>query len=663
MALRYYVSSEEAPFFVNNKMGSSDRIPTSGTYKVGDFIISNTQADGIFGWVCTVAGTPGTWIEIGSGGGSNTKTLSLSSSTVVSSPVREVTIGIKDFNKTTDFLMVYKNSTYLTEGVDYDISSDSTKIVSRTGNWNADSLGDYRFSFVVIKEVEKVNPKAVVGTENIKDSVVTMSKLGEDVKERLDGFDSQLEDKINKHDLVISVIDFGAKGDGVADDTQAFQKAINLSTSNGRSLFIPPGEYLISSTLNIKNSGFTMYGSNSRDSKIIVSENFNNGIEFSPVVKIAMDNEKDAIDKINIYDLGFDAYNDTVNTRGIQFEFLIYSSSFRNLNFDYFTGACLYSSGEYNDRCEMITFEHIKMNPYSKILAEPQVNLTGVNESIFTNCRFFSKQNGVDITHNQPLLYLNSCQGIDIKSNAFFYSDNAPCIETYCNGGITQAIYIDTNTFERNNNNITIDIISAKGENGYSSEGVVIGNNRTNSTVYKIRFKNIRKSQILDPFASVVLEDTVDGCYFLTNSTYGTTFTDNTSDMRNTIIDIGSNYDESILRVTNKNKKTDCIISSGHDVVMKMKPVNSSEKTMKIKSSCQYSDWANAKFDFIFDGEIGATINPRGFAGKFVTTLPTASGLYSGMIYILNDTTTDTYTPYICIKENGVDKWKKIMLG
>ena len=201
MALRYYVSSEEAPFFVNNKMGSSDRIPTSGTYKVGDFIISNTQANGVFGWVCTQAGTPGTWIEIGTGG-SNTKTLSLSSSTVVSSPVREVAIGIKDFNKNTDFLMVYKNSTYLTEGVDYDISSDSTKIVSRTGNWNADSLGDYRFSFVVIKEVEKVNPEAIVGTENIKDNVVTMSKLGEDVIERLDGFDTQLEQNTKKSEIL-----------------------------------------------------------------------------------------------------------------------------------------------------------------------------------------------------------------------------------------------------------------------------------------------------------------------------------------------------------------------------------------------------------------------------------------------------------------------------
>lgn len=485
--------------------------------------------------------------------------------------------------------------------------------------------------------------------------------LEEEYATRLTEVSTQLNTKVNKNDLVINVLDFGAKGDGVNDDTEAFQKAINASYT-GKSLFVPSGQYLISRTLNIKNAGFTMYGGNSRDSRIIVSQNFNNGVEFSPVIKIAMDNKSDAIDKVNIHDLGFDGSRDTVNARGIQFEFLIYSSSFRNLNFDYFTGACLYSSGIYSDRCEMITFEQIQMNPYNKVLAEPQVNLAKVNESIFSNCRFFSKENGANITHNQPLLYLDTCQGIDIKSNAFFYSDNAPCIKTHCNGGITQGIYIDTNTFEKNHNDITIDIVSAKGENGYSSENVVIGNNRTNITGYKIRFKNIRKSQILDPFASVVLESVVDGCYFLTNSTYGVLFTDNTRDMRNTIIDIGSNYDESIFRVTNKHKNTTCLITSGQNVAMKMKPVNSSEKVMEIQSSCQYSDWANAKFDFIFDGVVGATISPRGFGAKFVRTLPTASGLYSGMIYILSDTSTNTHTPYICLTENGVDKWKKIIL-
>ena len=210
MALRYYVSSEEAPFFVNNKMGSSDRIPTSGTYKVGDFIISNTQADGIFGWVCTVAGTPGTWIEIGSGGGSNTKTLSLSSSTVVSSPVREVAIGIKDFNKNTDFLMVYKNSTYLTENIDYTISSDSKKIVSINGNWNEEALSDYRFSFVVIKETNLINPEAVVGTENIKDGSVTVDKLDEGVKEILNEV-SVINNELSKTENTLYTTENGVK--------------------------------------------------------------------------------------------------------------------------------------------------------------------------------------------------------------------------------------------------------------------------------------------------------------------------------------------------------------------------------------------------------------------------------------------------------------------
>ena len=63
--MRVYISSEEAAFFINNKMGYADRIPTSGSYKVGDFIVSSTQLDGIFGWVCTEEGTPGKWEVIG----------------------------------------------------------------------------------------------------------------------------------------------------------------------------------------------------------------------------------------------------------------------------------------------------------------------------------------------------------------------------------------------------------------------------------------------------------------------------------------------------------------------------------------------------------------------------------------------------------------------
>lgn len=50
----------------------------------------------------------------------------------------------------------------------------------------------------------------------------------------------------------VSVLDFGAVGDGVADDTAAIQAAINSElTASGGSLYLPDGTYLISSALTI----------------------------------------------------------------------------------------------------------------------------------------------------------------------------------------------------------------------------------------------------------------------------------------------------------------------------------------------------------------------------------------------------------------------------
>ena len=138
----------------------------------------------------------------------------LKSNKTISAPVSEVEIGIEGFNKDTDFLTVYVNSTYLTEGVDYNISSDSRKIVSLNGSWNEESLSDYRFSFVVIKEVGIINPEAVVGTENLKDNVVTMTKLGEDVIERLDELSS-----LNAAKLETARLINGTSFDGTADIT------------------------------------------------------------------------------------------------------------------------------------------------------------------------------------------------------------------------------------------------------------------------------------------------------------------------------------------------------------------------------------------------------------------------------------------------------------
>ena len=55
-----------------------------------------------------------------------------------------------------------------------------------------------------------------------------------------------LGNKVSKGDLVINVKDYGAKGDGVTNDTDAFKAASQAITdANGGTLFIPPGEYIV----------------------------------------------------------------------------------------------------------------------------------------------------------------------------------------------------------------------------------------------------------------------------------------------------------------------------------------------------------------------------------------------------------------------------------
>lgn len=45
--------------------GTASGAPASGTFAVGDFVIDQTGSE----WVCTTAGTPGTWTQLGAGGG------------------------------------------------------------------------------------------------------------------------------------------------------------------------------------------------------------------------------------------------------------------------------------------------------------------------------------------------------------------------------------------------------------------------------------------------------------------------------------------------------------------------------------------------------------------------------------------------------------------
>ena len=58
----------------------------------------------------------------------------------------------------------------------------------------------------------------------------------------------------------LSVLDHGAKGDGVTDNTQTFQRLLDqLATYNGGTLYLTEGKYVIKGALNVP-KGITIRG-------------------------------------------------------------------------------------------------------------------------------------------------------------------------------------------------------------------------------------------------------------------------------------------------------------------------------------------------------------------------------------------------------------------
>ena len=97
------------------------------------------------------------------------KLTSITNHVVVGNGVTEVEIGIEGFNAESDMMMVFKNSVFMVEGVDYQVNGN--KIVSTGEVWNANGIADFGMTFVVFKEVADINPDAVIGMENLKDDV------------------------------------------------------------------------------------------------------------------------------------------------------------------------------------------------------------------------------------------------------------------------------------------------------------------------------------------------------------------------------------------------------------------------------------------------------------------------------------------------------------
>ena len=250
--------------------------PTTGTYKVGDEVINiNASFGGPKGWVCTTAGSPGTFAVISNVGGNQ-----------------------QVFN--------VKNYGAVGNGIADDaLAIDAAYAAAGTGNTVFFPKGTYRVGSnvgVTTATNFKFDTGAVLKPDN--GVTVTVGPIDAGVSQKI--FDISAGGKVvfgyplySAPSARISVKWWGAVGDGVADDTAAIQAAldapINLLQSipgttfgqmdHAPEVFLPSGNYLTSAQLDmyfwisLKGDYHTALIPNSNNFAILCFAGYQNRIE------------------------------------------------------------------------------------------------------------------------------------------------------------------------------------------------------------------------------------------------------------------------------------------------------------------------------------------------------------------------------------------------
>ena len=171
------VSSKSNTYFKANKITIGTAVPTTGTYAKGDIIISSSPNASAIGWICTTAGTPGSWKAIKSG----VDVTSIAWNSVSSKPSTFTpTLGV---TSSTAFRGDYGNTAYQHSQSDHAPSnaqknSDITKaeieaklkgtITSHTHNYaGSSSAGGSANTAVKLATARKIGSASFDGTSDI----------------------------------------------------------------------------------------------------------------------------------------------------------------------------------------------------------------------------------------------------------------------------------------------------------------------------------------------------------------------------------------------------------------------------------------------------------------------------------------------------------------
>jgi hypothetical protein len=99
-------------------------------------------------------------------------------------------------------------------------------------------------------------------------------------------------DAIHKGDHVISVMDYGAVGNGIANDTTALDNALAAAVAQQKPLYIPPGTYNRTTAWDLRHDGLVVFGAGT--TQTIISQQTNNtpvlllGRQFQDISNISL---------------------------------------------------------------------------------------------------------------------------------------------------------------------------------------------------------------------------------------------------------------------------------------------------------------------------------------------------------------------------------------
>jgi hypothetical protein len=282
----------------------------------------------------------------------------------------------------------------------------------------------------------------------------------------------------SKLDDTVSVKDFGAYGDGVHDDTAAFQTALeklflNTTTSYYKKLLVPTGRYLIAGNLYIPTNTI-LVGENPRGSVLVLgTSGTSRTVHFENINKDRVGDVtwQSGTMPVNVLisDLVFDTTYGTVDITGLNsstFNNVTFQGGFNNLGDAITTPAVIFNNAALGTRTNYINFTACKFNHVDIGVKVTQAdNFETVVK--FTNCEFSFSGRGIwcaGVVNQKNVWTFNECRFNEIAREAIWFDNGTGTKINQCsfircgNGNNGDAIpYTPVVRFDQNSDNVVSD--------------------------------------------------------------------------------------------------------------------------------------------------------------------------------------------------------------